>query len=228
MTEEIPRQKMDLIASTFLFHNLDETQIRRIITDTHCREERYPKGRVIFDRTHFSRCLGIVLSGEIRVEKQTSEDRYMKMSTLRPGDCFGAASMFCDREEYATVLTAAKPAEILFLPEEIIRRAMHLDFTVTENYIRYLSGRIWFLNEKISNLTAGTTEQRLASYLLEHSDDTGKLSVSMTELSRLINIGRASLYRAMDSLESRGCLTRNGKEVEISNREALWKITHNR
>lgn len=37
------------------------------------------------------------------------------------------------------------------------------------NYVAYLSQRIWFLNEKIDALAAGSAEGKLAQYLLTHS-----------------------------------------------------------
>ena len=225
MAEGIPKQKLELIASTFLFQNMDEIVIERMVSDQRCLREIFPKGARIFDETHFRRCLGILLSGEVRVDKLTPEGKYMKMSRLKPGECFGAAAMFGQREKYATVLTAERNTEVLFLPEELIRWAMRRDFTITENYIRYLSDRIWFLNEKISGLTAGSAEQRLAVLLLEHCSSDGILTASMTELSNQLNIGRASLYRAMDSLEGRGLIGRAGKSVKILDQEGLRGLT---
>ncbi len=216
MAEALSRQKIQLVASTFLFDRVDEIMVEHVVSDSRCQRERYPKGARIFDETHFRRSLGILLSGEVRVDKQTPEGKYMKMSRLGPGECFGAAAMFSHREQYATVLTVEKTAEVLFLPEELIRWAMHRDFTITENYIRYLSDRIWFLNEKISGLTAGSAEQRLAMFLAEHSGADGRLNTSMTELSRQLNIGRASLYRAVESLEERGMLRRDGKCLTVT------------
>lgn len=221
MANGILRQKLELIASTFLFESMDEIVVERIVSDSRCVREQFSKGSRIFDETHFRRCLGILLAGEIRVDKLTPDGKYMKMSCLTPGECFGAAAMFSGRERYATVLTAEKNAEVLFVPEELIRWTMQRDFTITENYIRYLSDRIWFLNEKISSLTAGSAEQRLAVFLLEHCDKTGVLNTSMTDLSQQLNIGRASLYRALETLEGQKLVCRGGKSLEILNPEGL-------
>lgn len=225
MAEGLPKQKLELVASTFLFQNMDEIVVERIVSDARCLRERFPKGARIFDETHFRRCLGVVLAGEVQVDKLTPDGKYMKMSLLRPGECFGAAAMFSCRDRYATVLTAEKNVEILFIPEELIRWAMRRYFTITENYIRYLSDRIWFLNEKISTLTAGTVEQRVAVFMLEHCDDTGVLHTSMTALSRQLHIGRASLYRAMDGLEERNLVARDNKSLKITDYDGLRALT---
>lgn len=225
MAESLPKQKLEMIASTFLFQNMDEIVVERIVSDARCLRERFPKGDRIFDETHFRRCLGVVLAGEIRVDKLTPDGKYMKMSLLQPGECFGAAAMFSFRDRYATILTAEKNVEVLFIPEELIRWSMRRYFTITENYIRYLSDRIWFLNEKISSLTAGSAEQRVAVFMLEHCDENGVLHTSMTALSRQLNIGRASLYRAIDGLEERKLIQRGGKTLKIIDNAGLRAYT---
>ena len=96
---------------------------------------------------------------------------------------------------------------------------MRRDFSITENYIRYLAGRVWFLNETISNLTAGTVEQRLAGFLLERP--ASGIPSSMAGLARQLNVGRASLYRAMDALEAEGLIRRDGKTLTVLDWEGL-------
>jgi CRP-like cAMP-binding protein len=224
MTESISQQTLSLVASTFLFQGIDDIIVERMIRDRRCQQTRFPKNAIVFDETHFLRCLGIVLSGEIRVDKQTTEGKFMKMSHLKPGECFGAAAMFGHRERYATVLTATKPTQVLFLPEDLIRWAMRRDFTITENYIQYLSDRIWFLNEKISGLTAGSAAKQLSVFLLEHCGDQGNITVSMTELSAQLHLGRSSLYRAVDALADQGLIQKENKSIIILDKPALQRL----
>ena len=223
MASNLPLQKLRLIGGTFLFERIDEIFMERIVSDRRCRLEQFDKGQTIFDETHFRRCLGIILSGTVRVDKLTPEGRPMKMASLGPGECFGAAGMFVRRSRYPSVLTAQSPAEVLFLPETLIRWAMQRDFTITENYIRYLSGRVWFLSEKIVGLSAGSAEQRVARFLLEQPEEDRGTS-SMTDLARQLNMGRASLYRSLDALSERGLIRRTGRMVEIPDREALEAV----
>lgn len=79
MADGISKPKLELICSTFLFAHVDE-----IVVELLCRSAMsaptISKGGVIFDETHFSRCLGIILSGEVRVDKITPEGKPMKMS----------------------------------------------------------------------------------------------------------------------------------------------------
>ena len=67
------------------------------------------------------------------------------------------------------------------------------------------------MNDRIAALTAGDAQQKLAVYLL----NSGGAECSMTELSQSLNIGRASLYRALEEMENRGLILRGKKSVSI-------------
>lgn len=224
MIDEFSRQKLELLCDSALFAGVDEIVVEQIVSDQRCTCRTFSKGEVLFDVAHFQRCLGILLTGKVRVEKPCRRGKVMKMSVLRPGECFGAAAMFQTRERYAAILTAEMETEILFLPEELLRWAMQRNFTVTENYIQYLSDRIWFLSEKITNLTAGTAEEQLALFLAEHCEADGTLHTSMTDLCRQLNFSRATLYRAMGVLEAQWLIFREKKALQVTDMEKLQKV----
>ena len=97
---------------------------------------------------------------------------------------------------------------------------MREDSTVSFNYIRFLSGRVRFLNEKIDGLVSQNAPASLGNYLALNAEPSGgKLIVrptgSISALAEQLNISRASLYRAFDTLERGGLIKRNGREIEI-------------
>lgn len=225
MAEGLARHKLEQICNAWIFSQVDEIVVEQIVSDRRCECRRFSRGEIIYDETHFQRCLGILLVGRVRVEKRIHAGKLMKMSMLQPGDCFGAAAMFQDQARYATVLTAEDSIEVLFLPEEVLRWAMRRNYIITENYIRYLSNQIWVLNKKISELTAGTAEQRLAGFLAEHCEANGQLQSSMTVLSRQLNVGRATLYRAAEALEKKGIIIQGSKSIQILDMERLRQVS---
>lgn len=225
MAEELSRQKLELICGSALFTRVDEIVVEQIAFDRRCQCRQFRKGETIYDPDHVPRCLGIVLTGKVRVEQRVRGKHRMKMSELQPGECFGAEAVFQERWRYDMILTAVCSTEVLFLSEDMLRWAMQRNFTVTENYIRYLSGQIRFLHEKITNLTAGTAEERLALFLTEHCAPDGSLHTSMTELCSQLNLGRATLYRALEALEARGLIARENKAIFALNLEELRNMT---
>ena len=97
---------------------------------------------------------------------------------------------------------------------------------IAENYIAYLSQRIYFLTDKIDAFTAGSAEMRLANRLINDSkiDEKGKrytIVANLSLLARELDIGRASLYRAFDFFESVGAIIREGKKIFITDTAKL-------
>ena len=85
----------------------------------------------------------------------------------------------------------------------------------------------------IKCFTAISAEQKIALYLKEHIreyDVNGKkeykviLDMSMSKFALTLSLGRASLYRAMDTLENNYVILKNKKEIKILDLKKLKKI----
>ncbi len=218
--------EIELVMKTELFRGSPRSMLMRIIAVSDCTVEEYSKNDIVFSKTSFTRSLGIVLGGKLRVTKENADKRPIVMSTLQSGSLFGAAALFNSQGEYVTQITAIEHSRILFLPQRLIKRMIEREPEIAENYIRYLSERILFLNRKIYFLTAGTAEQRLASFLLDNlsEGEYSEMPMPMHRLADALNMSRASLYRAFDLLIESGAVSKQGKLVCISNAEHLNQL----
>lgn len=213
----------ELVSKTELFRGSPPSVLTRILAVSDCTATEYEKNEVVYDKTNFYRSLGIVLEGRLRVTKENADKRPIVMSTLQRGAMFGAAALFNSEPEYATKITAIERSRVLFLPQRLVKRMIEREPDIAENYIRYLSERILFLNRKIYFLTAGTAEQRLAGFLLDNLavGEFSEMPMTMHRLADALNMSRASLYRAFDELTASGAVSKQGKLVCINNAELL-------
>ena len=216
----------ELVSKTELFRGLPPSVLTRILAVSDCTAAEYEKNEVVYDKTNFYRSLGIVLEGRLRVTKENADKRPIVMSTLQRGAMFGAAALFNSEPEYATKITAIERSRVLFLPQRLVKRMIEREPDIAENYIRYLSERILFLNRKIYFLTAGTAEQRLAGFLLDNLavGEFSEMPMTMHRLADALNMSRASLYRAFDELTASGAVSKQGKLVCIKNAELLKNL----
>ena len=216
----------ELVLKTELFRGSPPGVLTRILAVSDCTAAEYEKNEVVYDKTNLSRSLGIVLEGRLRVTKENADKRPIVMSTLQRGAMFGAAALFNSEPEYATKITAIEHSRVLFLPQRLIKRMIEREPEIAENYIRYLSERILFLNRKIYFLTAGMAEQRLAGFLLDNLavGEFSEMPMPMHRLADALNMSRASLYRAFDELTASGAVSKQGKLVCINNAELLKNL----
>ena len=97
---------------------------------------------------------------------------------------------------------------------------------VRQNVLGFLSRRVAFLNSRIACLTGGSAIRRLAAFILANSDASGvfRPDITMKSLSSALDVGRASLYRALDRLTATGAITYKDNIISISDYSALEKI----
>lgn len=219
---ELKRGERALLRGCFLFHGAPEELADRAIGDDRCVVIEAPAGAVLAEVYNYRCCLGLILAGSVRVEKLA--DRRYPMTNLRKGGMFGAASLFDEPGEtvLVTELTARTDVRIAFFPGEVLRELMQEDFSVTENYIRFLTGRIKFLNGKIQSLIYTSADTALAHYLTEHAgEDHTTVCPNLTALAEELNIARASLYRSFSALEEAGCIKKTGRRITVLDPERL-------
>lgn len=224
MAAEYSKTEYELIKNTFVFRGCGDEVLRHALQSSGCLRLDHPKGTSVFSPERYMKALGVIVRGSVQVSKNTADGHRLAISRLNCGDVFGAAAIFNDMESFATTLTALQDCTVIYFPESLIRSMMTDDFTIAENYIRYQSGRIRFLSSKIDGLSAGSAENRLAKYLLENSGASGTVAASMTELAEMLNIGRASLYRAIDSLCQAGAVKKEGKKLTVTDPEKLRQL----
>lgn len=197
-----------------LFRQVEPSLLRQTLDSAQLIPVR--RGETVYDRQRFRRCLGVLLEGRLQVRREA-----LLVSTLRAGDLFGAAVLFNDLEEYPTTLTALSDCRLLLIPQEAVRGLIRSSPEFALAYVTYLSGRIRFLSARLDAVSAERGEGKLASYLLSAAAKGGVLTVSATQLSQRLGVGRATLYRAFEVLERERAILREGKTIRIVDEKKL-------
>lgn len=209
---------MEQLSTFFLFRGMDEDALRQIASRLEA-PVTYRHGQVVYNTHTFRRAIGLILSGSVIVRSSGGTAHSVVINRLHAGEIFGVAALFDgESDDYVTEITADEDTTVQFIPQEFVSQLLTEFPAIAEQYIRFLSGRIRFLNRKLSALTIGNAESRLYHYLLSHQDEQGiiRLPGTMTELASVLNMGRSSLYRSLDTLTREGILVKEGKTYRIS------------
>ena len=198
--------KKKLLQELFLFQDAQEALKSLDLPE----EVSYEKGEIIYGCNNYERALGILLSG--RAEAVARERS--ALNAFRAGDAFGAAALF-GGEEYVSFIRATTPCKVQYIPQETLERLFREYPQMAMNYIVFLSEKVRFLNKKIATYTSASVEGRLYYWLRQNCDEEGHLppKVTMTKLAKTLNVGRTSLYRAIEELEKKFVLERQNGEI---------------
>ncbi len=220
MKQDLQNKAVLLLKKTELFQAADiDTLAEGINLSAEFRN--FKRGEVVFSNEDYKPAIGLMLTGKAKVKKG-----HAVINTLEPGSLFGAITLFSDKQYYATEITASAACKVLFLPRILVIRFMVGNSAIAESYISYLSKRIYFLTDKIESFTSGSAEIKLANYLLNSKKPSEEgipavLVNNFSLLARELDIGRASLYRAVEYFTAEGAIERSGKEIMLKDEKKL-------
>jgi len=203
-----------------LFHGISSESILSLLASPKTATQTFKAGDLIYSPESTEKLLGVFLSGNAAAYSVDSQNGVLLRSFAK-NDMFGLATLFGSRNRYVSIITAKNACRVIFFSAEDIRPLLD-EPTFSMNYIRCLSDKICYLNTKISCFTAGSPERKLAYFLcLQSPANSFSLSISANALSEMLNIGRASLYRAFDKFTEDGFIKKEGKTITLIDRNAM-------
>ena len=168
----------------------------------------------------YQHSFGILLEGQLVIHSADSEKNVI-LRNLKAPSVFGAASLFCQEELPFSHIQAKGRCKLLFASLDAVRTLLSSDEGFRDAYLAFLCDRVRFLNRKIQCFTAGSAERKLALWLLSEDQPTIVLPTSLSSLADMLDIGRASLYRSLDKLESEGMICRDGRKITVISQEKI-------
>ena len=216
---------LDFWCETFLFKDVAREDVEALLQEIPIEKNRYQKGEIIYSPEDFEKRIGFVLSGKCRISRHTSNGT-IPLNLLTKGDSFAITTIFSNREIFPTSATAINDSAVLFIAKNDIFQLISKSNQVSFNIMKFLTERIEFLNDKIAAFSSGSVEEKLANYILSLARKHGatEFEFNKKRSSEALNCGRASLYRAMDSLTHNGFIKFNDKKIYILDLEGLERI----
>ena len=206
-----------------LFHNVGHSALNALLTADDTIVKSFNHGEKIFSPQTNKKLLGFILLGEASVYS-AYESKSVLLRALNVGDAFGISTLFGENDHFVSTIIAKKASIVIFFTPSTIEKLLGENKEFRTNYIIFLSQRICFLNQKISCFTAGSPEKRLAVFLCSQKNEQSfSLNINANALSDMLDVGRASLYRAFDKLIAEGFIKKDGKTITLNDRNALEK-----
>ena len=212
----------EFIKRCFLFAGLTDDELDGLIESSTFYTEKYSRGQTVYSPSCQARRLGFVVSGECEIKQMTSDGTGVLLNTLKDGDSFGILSVLSE-EQFPTDIIARRCSEVLYIPGEALEGMLNKSPKASMNLIKFLASKVAFLNGKIETVTQTSVEKKLGSYLLSRAKSLGKteLNLNLKKCAESIGVGRASVYRAIESLRFKGYIEAESRLIKIISYEKL-------
>ncbi len=215
-----------ILKQSFLFSGISEETIGNILKQSPPRLLIFKRGELVYSSSNEENMVGIILSGRCEIRLERSSKSKTVLNILCESDSFGVLSVY-SADEFPTQIYATKNSDILVFTAEQIREFANNYSQISANIIKFLANRISFLNKKIVTFSGCRVEDRLAVFLLCESEryKAPIFPFNCNKTSEEINAGRASVYRAISSLEADGFILLSDKTIQIIDPQGLERIT---
>ena len=224
---DLKKEILPFLSRVFLFKGLNEERLKDLCPTLNFEIYEFEANENIYTPTDFSNKVGFVISGECHVEKIKADSGTVPLNKLISGDSFGIITVFSDSERFPTLVKAKKKTKVMFFDGSEVVSLCEKYYEISLSVIKFLSAKIEFLNKKIATFSADSVEEKFAFFLTEESKryDSDSFTLNLSKTAKVLNAGRASVYRAIEALEELSLIKFENKKIYITDLKGLERIT---
>jgi len=212
-----------------LFHGIESDELESLLYCLKPKIHMYEKNEYIKIAGDKFDSIGIVLQGEVTVNKENVAGNRVIVTKLEPGDMFGETLVFSSQPFWIATVQAQKKSKVIFIKgESILGECAKLcpwHKTLIQNMLRIVSEKALVLNRKVEYLSITGIREKICTYLLEQYKKSGNttfiLPMNRKELAEFLNVSRPSLSREMCRLRDEGIIDFHMSSVKILDPDRL-------
>ncbi len=199
------------------FFSLTKNEVNLLIS--HSNIVNYQKNDVIFKQNTRTSHIMFVLSGLVKIYKESVVDKTITLTIAVDGSFIGLMSMFgSDIHQYSAA--SIENSGILFIDINVFRKVIHTNGRFAEEIIKILSRDGLFIFDKLLNHPHKQLPGRIADVLLFFSENIYKnhvftLPMARKELADIAGTTKESFIRTLTEFRNDKIIRIEGKRVEI-------------
>jgi len=175
----------------------------------------FTSGSFLYNEGDSCSGIGLFLSGEVRVYKESGGGREITLYEIFHGEtCILNASCILSRTRYPAVALAVADGEIILLEDSTFRKLV-ADYEEMRGFVfRLFSSRLSIMTELIEEVAFGRMNERLSDYLIERSED-GKLAITHQQIANDLGTSREVVSRLLKEFEKGGRVVLSRGKIEL-------------
>lgn len=208
-----------------LFKEVNDINIETTISELNIVTKNYSKDQIVANEGELCNSLGLVIDGIVEVQRIYSSGKQIVLKRLGPGEVFGEAIIFSNKNEYPATIISSSDSAISYLKKEDIIKLCLKDEIILKNFITLLSNKIFVLNRKIKDISFKSMRQKVINFIFEQvkeqNNNTIKLNLSKEQIASLLGVPRPSLSRELMKLRDDGFIEFDRNIIKVLDIELL-------
>lgn len=221
----LDRQDLPSWKNHYLFTALTDAERQNVARTS--RVVQLDAGEHLFFQGQEATQFFLVLEGQIKLTRLTTDGNEKVIEFLMPGQTFAEAVMFMNREEYPVTATAISPARVQTFQNQAFMEILRNNNDACIRLLSDVCTRLHNRLHEIENLTMKNATYRVVRYFLNeweaHPNRQQRVSLPIQKqlLASRLSIKPETLSRILSALKDQGIVESHGKEVTIIDVERL-------
>ncbi|MDN6729019.1 MAG: Crp/Fnr family transcriptional regulator [Alkalibacterium sp.] len=207
-----------------IFNHLDTEQMNEVMETV--QSQSFKKGELVYHAGDKSDVLTIVNKGSLRLYRLSESGKEQLVRVLRPGEFTGELALFNEKvhENYAEAMEATSVCQIT---RSQLQALLVKYPSISLKILQELSSRVDQTEQQAARFTTESTEQRLASYLVEmlgsdSQSDIVTLPLTKKDLASYIGTTPETVSRKLKELEELNLIKRiSSSKIKIVDEDNL-------
>lgn len=207
------RGRSRILRNTGLFEGIEDDEMETMLKCLGAFTRRYAKDEFLFRRGDRTECLGVVLTGNVRVVR---EDWWGNRTVL--GDV-GAGMPICT--EYACTsdpldvsIVANEPTEVMFLDvgraANVCNSSCKFHNRLVKNLMRNLAGTSMVMNRRLDQLAKRSTREKICAFLSDQARAAGSsdfmIGMNRQEMADYLGVDRSAMSTELGKMQREGII----------------------
>ncbi|SEO94167.1 Crp/Fnr family transcriptional regulator [Propionispora vibrioides] len=222
-------KRWEVLAGSALFRAVPAAALPDMLAFLQPAVLSYAKGAYVTAAGEPMAGIGVLITGQAQVLKETVAGDRVIMAALSAGDLFGEMAAFSRERRWPATVVAQSDCAVAFLPPERLLQGCAVDdragTQLLQNLLLIISERALLLHRKVEYLSMRSLRARLTAYLLEQQRHSGKLSFTLPhnrgELADFLQVSRTALSRELGRMRDEGLLEFYRSSVKLKNLAGL-------
>lgn len=223
------------IEKSELFSGIDGNEIRAMMKCLDPVVESYHKNDFVVLEGHKLAGIGLVLSGQVVILKESYSGNGMVLRKISGGNIFGEVAVFSEKDKWPASVQATKNSEVVFFKKDKIRgNCPYLcprHSKLIKNLLYIISSRAAYLNKKLDYLSIKSMRGKLAAYLWDKYKQNDTLSFRIKfnrkEMADYLNVSRPSMSRELGRMKDEKVIDFHKSSFKILDITALKSMAMN-
>lgn len=184
------------------------------------RTKHFPEGHLIYLQDTNATCFYYLKSGKVKSFIQSEDGNERVLNIYTEGSIFGEAAFFDELPRISSAITQSS-CEVVSIDKKTVEKHFTQSPELALSMINYLARTVRLLSNQVDDMAFRPASQRVARYLMNHTDCKGKVLTTQEDIANSISTSRVTVSRILGKFAEKGLLTTSYGEIILNDLDGL-------